>query len=307
LAAITLTGQVQLWEVYVLALLLGLFTTFETPSRQAFASELVPREDVQSAIALNSSVFNAARIVGPGIGGLIIAAWGVGWAFALNGVSYLAVLAALAMLDPKRLYAGRRAARAALWTQLWDGLRYARHEPRLSFPLTLLAFVGTLGYNFGVVLPLLARYSLDVGAVGFGSLNSAMGLGSLVGALFVTPQLRPGVRTVAIAAMGFSLLLIVVAALPWYAAMLLVLALLGVLSVTYSTSTNTTLQLSSSDAYRGRILSLYALLFMGTTPIGGAITGLLANAWGVQAALALEGAVCLSATLVGLAYLRWFS
>src|SRR5579864_6361436 len=125
LAAVTLAGVVQLWHVYVLALLLGLFTTFETPARQAFVSDLVPREDIQSAIALNSSVFNAARIVGPGIGGIVLAAWGAGWAFALNGVSYLAVLAALAMLDMTKLYGGRGVGRGALWSQLWDGLKHA--------------------------------------------------------------------------------------------------------------------------------------------------------------------------------------
>jgi MFS family permease len=304
LAAITLSGQVQLWHVYVLALLLGVFTTFETPARQAFASELVPRDDVQSAIALNSSVFNAARIVGPGIGGIIIATWGAGWAFALNGVSYVGVVAALLMLDTSRLYAARQAARGALWGQVLEGLRHAASDPRLAFPLALLAVLGMLGYNFGVILPLLARYTLNIGAVGFGSLNSAMGLGSLLGALLITPHLPPGTRTVALAALGFSSVLLAVALIPFYAATLVLLMVVGVLSVAYSTSTNTTLQLSSGDAFRGRILSLYSLLFMGTTPIGGAVTGLLASAWGVNTALAAEAIVCLAATLVGLAYLR---
>src|ERR1051326_5273790 len=214
LAAITLSGAVQLWHVYLLALLLGLFTTFETPARQAFVSDLVPREDIQSAVALNSSVFNAARVVGPGIGGVVLATWGAGWAFALNAISYLAVLAALAMLNTGALFASRRAARGALWTQLWDGLQHATQSPRLAFPLALLAVVGMLGYNFGVVLPLLARYTLDIGAVGFGALNAAMGVGSLLGALFLTPQLPPGTRTVALAALGFSMVLLAVALIP---------------------------------------------------------------------------------------------
>ena len=303
LAAVTLGGHAQLWEVYVLALLLGLFTTFETPARQAFVSELVPREDVPSAVALNSSVFNAARIVGPGIGGLIIATWGAGWAFALNGLSYLAVLLALAMLDPSQLFAGRGAARGALWSQLWDGLRHAVKTPPLAFPLALLAVIGLLGYNFGVVLPLLARYTLDIGAVGFGALNAAMGAGSLAGALLLTPHLPPGTRSVALAALGFSIVLFAVALVPWYAATLGLLVVLGVISVAYSTSTNTTLQLSSGEAYRGRILSVYALLFMGTTPIGGAITGVLADRWGINATLAAEAGVCFLATVAGMLYL----
>jgi predicted MFS family arabinose efflux permease len=265
----------------------------------------VPREDIQSAVALNSSVFNAARIVGPGIGGIILAAWGAGWAFALNAVSYLAVLAALAMLDRSKLFTSRRAARGALWSQVRDGLRHAAHEPRLAYPLSLLAVLGLLGYNFGVVLPLLARYTLDVGAVGFGALNAAMGVGSLLGALLLTPQLPPGLRTVSLAALGFSLSLLLVALVPSYSAILGLLGLLGLLSVAYSTSTNTTLQLSSGEAYRGRVLSLYTLLFMGTTPIGGAITGVLADQFGVNSTLALEASLCLLATLGGFAYLRW--
>jgi MFS family permease len=164
--------------------------------------------------------------------------------------------------------------------------------------------LGTLGYNFGVVLPLLARYSLDIGAVGFGELNAAMGVGSLIGALFLTPNLAPGLRTVSVAALGFSLALLAVALVPWYSAILVLLGILGVISVSYSTGTNTTLQLSSGDAYRGRVLSVYTLLFMGTTPIGGAITGVLADQWGVNATLAIEASLCLLATLAGMAYLR---
>jgi MFS family permease len=304
LAVITLSGAVQLWHVYVLALLLGLFTTFETPARQAFVSDLVPREDIQSAVALNSSVFNAARVVGPGIGGVVLATWGAGWAFALNAVSYLAVLAALAMLDTSKLFGSRSVARGALWTQLWDGLQHAMESPRLAFPLSLLAVVGMLGYNFGVVLPLLARYTLDIGAVGFGALNAAMGVGSLLGALLLTPHLPPGTRTVALAALGFSFMLLAVALVPWYSATLVLLGVLGLISVAYSTSTNTTLQLSSGEAYRGRILSLYTLMFMGTTPIGGAVTGVLADSLGVTRTVALEACVCLVATLLGMLYLR---
>jgi MFS family permease len=304
LAVITLTGVVQLWHVYFLALLLGLFTTFETPARQAFVSDLVPRDDIQSAVALNSSVFNAARVVGPGIGGIILATWGAGWAFALNAVSYFAVLAALAMLDRSKLYGSRSASRGALWSQVKDGVSHAAHSPTLAFPLCLLAVIGMLGYNFGVVLPLLARYTLDIGAVGFGSLNAAMGVGSLVGALFLTPHLAPGTRTVALAALGFSVALLAVALVPWYSLILGLLALLGLISVAYSTSTNTTLQLASGEDYRGRILSLYTLLFMGTTPIGGAITGFLADRVGVTAAVAIEASICLIATLIGVAYLR---
>jgi len=302
LAVLTLSGTIQLWHVYVLAAVLGLASAFEMPTRQAFLSELVARDELQSGISLNSSVFNGARIIGPGIGGVIIAAWGVGWCFALNAVSFLAVLVALAMLDMHRLRSPRRPARGALWTQLADGLRYAARTPSLGFPLLLLAFIGTFGYNFGVVLPLLARFALNLGAVGFGSLNTAMGVGSLVGALGVAARVSPSRRALLLAAGGFSALLVSVAVSPWYPLTLLALVLMGVASVTYSAVTNTTLQLSSDEEYRGRVLSLYTLLFAGSTPIGGALTGWLADAWGIRNALGLEAAICLLATAAGLAW-----
>jgi MFS family permease len=299
LAVLTLSGSIQLWHVYVLAFVLGVISAFEMPTRQAFVSELVNRNELQSAIGLNSSVFNGARIVGPGVGGVIIALWGVGWCFALNAISYLAVLLSLSLLqlDPTRVL--QRLGRGALWTQLADGLRYALRAPELGFPLLLLAFIGTFGYNFGVVLPLLARFALDLGAVGFGSLNTALGIGSLLGALGVATRLTPSRRALLLAAGGFSALLLLVAATPWYVVTLVLLIIMGVASVTYSAVTNTTLQLNSAEEYRGRILSLYTLLFAGSTPIGGAITGWLADTWGIRIALGAEAGVCLLASLLG--------
>jgi MFS family permease len=303
LAALTLSGHIQVWHVYVLAALLGVVTAFDMPTRQSFVSELVRRDDVQSAVSLNSSVFNTARILGPGIGGVIIAVWGVGWCFLINAVSFVAVLASLALMRPDRFFALARARRAPLWRQLGDGLRYAWTKPELVFPLLLLAVIGTFGYNFGVALPLLARYSLDVGSVGFGALNAAMGVGSLVGALGVAGRSQPLRRELLVAGGVFGLLLLAVALIPWYGVVLAVLVALGVASITYSASTNTMLQLHSDDEYRGRVLSLYTLLFAGSTPIGGAVTGWLADRWGVQLALATEAGLCLLVVAAGTLYL----
>ena len=303
LAGLTLGGHIQLWHVYVLAFILGVLSAFDFPTRQSFVSELVSRDELQSAIGLNSSVFNGARILGPGLGGAIIAAWGVGWCFGFNAVSFLAVLVALALIDVDSLHATRRSPRAALWTQLADGLRYAARQPRLSFPLVLLFFIGTFGYNFGVVLPLLARQALGLDSVGFGSLNTAMGLGALIAALGVVARLSPSDGGVLAAGSIFSVLLLLVAFIPWYLVVLLVLLVLGVANVTYSTMVNTTLQLHSDEAYRGRVLSLYTLLFAGTTPIGGAVTGWLADVWGIRVAVAIEAGVCLAAAAGGAAFL----
>ncbi|MBV9545619.1 MAG: MFS transporter [Chloroflexi bacterium] len=302
LAALTLTGTIQLWHVYVLAAVLGIASAFEMPTRQVFLSELVDRDELQSGVSLNSSVFNAARIVGPGIGGVIIAVSGVGWCFALNAISFAAVLISLAMMNIDRLRDIKRPPRAALWTQLADGIRYSASTPALGFPLLMLAVIGTFAYNFGVTLPLLARYALDLGAVGFGSLNTAMGVGSLAGALAVAARLSP-TRTVLLTAAGaFSALLLTVALSPWFVLTLVLLVGAGVASVTYSAVTNTTLQLNSREEYRGRVLSLYTLLFAGSTPIGGAITGWLADAWGIRVTLGLEAGVCLVATAAGVAW-----
>jgi MFS family permease len=302
MTVLVLSGLIEVWHVYVLAFVLGVVSAFEMPTRQAFLSELVSRDELQSAISLNSSVFNGARIIGPGIGGVIIAAWGVGWCFGLNAISFLASLISLAMLDMRQMRGTRRPLRGALWTQLADGLRYAAQTPALSFPLLLLAFIGTFGYNFGVVFPLLARYALDLDAVGFGSLNTAMGIGSLIGALAVAARLTPTRPALLISAGSFSVLLLAVAVIPWYAVSLIALALMGVASVTYSAVTNTTLQLNSEEHYRGRVLSLYTLLFAGSTPIGGALTGWLADSWGIRDALGIEAAICIVAALGGLAW-----
>src|SRR5919201_1535605 len=303
IAVLTLSGVVELWHVYVLAFVLGIVSAFDFPTRQSFVSELVSREEFQSAVGLNSSVFNGARIIGPGMGGLVIAAWGSGWCFALNAVSFLAVLISLAMLDTSRLHEIKRAPRAALWTQLADGLRYAARHPRLSFAIGVLAFVGTFGYNFGVVLPLLARQALGLDSVGFGSLNAAMGVGALISALGVVARLTPTDAKVLIAGGLFSALLLVAAFVPW-PVVLVVLVTLGVANVMYSAMTNTTLQLNSDEAYRGRVLSLYTLLFAGTTPIGGALTGWLADLAGIRVAVAIEAGVCLAAVLGGVGFLR---
>jgi MFS family permease len=185
---------------------------------------------------------------------------------------------------------------------LADGLRYSLREPALGFPLVLLAFIGTFGYNFGVVFPLLARYSLNLDAVGFGSLNTAMGIGSLVGALAVAARLTPTRSALLLSAAAFSVLLLAVAFIPWYPVTLVALALMGVASVTYAAVTNTTIQLNSAEDYRARVMSLYTLLFAGSTPIGGALTGWLADGWGIRDALAIEAGVCVLASAAGLAW-----
>ena len=303
LAALVLTHTVQLWQVYVLAAILGTISAFDSPARQTFISELVPREEIQSAVGLNATAFNTARIFGPGVGGLIIASAGVGWCFLLNAISFVAVLVALSLMDASRLIPGHRASGRVLGDMV-GGLRYVAREPEIGAPLILAVFVGTFGYNFGVALPLLARYTFDAGAVGFGMLNVAQGVGSLLGAVIVASRATASVRALAAAATTFGVLLVVLGASPAFVVALAVLMLVGVAGVNASAATNATLQVRSDPAYRGRVLSLYFIAFAGTTPIGGAITGALADAWTIRVALAVNGAVVVLGAALAILYLR---
>lgn len=303
LATLVLTHTVQLWHVYVLALALGIINAFDSPARQTFISELVPREEIQSAVGLNASAFNTARIFGPGVGGLIIASAGVGWCFAFNAASYLAVLVALAAMRADRLLPGQRS-RGRVLGDMVGGLRYVVREPEIGAPLLLAVFVGTFGYNFGVALPLLARYTFDSGAVGFGMLNAAQGAGSLVGAIVVASRATASVRALATAASIFGLLLVALGGSPAFAVALAILVLVGATGINASAATNAMLQVRSDPEYRGRVLSLYFIAFAGTTPFGGALTGAMAEAWDVRVALAVNGTLVVVGAALAVLYLR---
>lgn len=303
LAVLVLTHTVQIWHVYVLAAMLGTISAFDSPARQTFVSELVPHEEIQSAVGLNASAFNVARIFGPGVGGLIIAAAGVGWCFAINAASYVAVLIALAAMRPDRLLPGERS-RGRVLGDIAGGLRYVVREPAIGAPLLLAVFVGTFGYNFGVVLPLLARYTFHAGAAGFGFLNAAQGAGSLVGALIVASRTAPTVGTLVVAASVFAVLLIALGASPVFLAAAAVLVFVGIAGVNATTGTNALLQLRSEPAYRGRVLSLYFIAFAGTTPFGGAFTGAIANTWNVRVALVVNAALVIVGAALALLYAR---
>lgn len=294
LAALVFTGAVEIWHVYVLAGLLGLNNSIDNPARQSFLSELVRREDLPNAVALNSTLFNSARIVGPSVGGLLIAVAGVGACFLVNGLSYLAVLAGL-LLMRRDLLKPALTKRAPFLRQIGEGLGYVRRTPDLLLPLLLMTVIGMFGYNFTVVLPLLARYALDANPVEFGALTSAMGAGSLIGALVVATLQRTSWRVILWGAAGFSLLEAAVALSRWYVPTLVLLAVLGLCGIAFTTGINTTLQLSSTPEFRGRVMSLYVMVFGGSTPIGGLITGGLADRAGIQATLLLEAAICAAA------------
>lgn len=305
LAVLVLTNTIQLWQLYVLALALGVINAFENPTRQAFVVELVGRDHLQNAIALNSSLFNSARIIGPAVAGVAINAMGLGGGFLLNAISFLALLFGLIIMRPDEFYSTPRPVqRGNMLGQLGEGLRYAWRTPQVLLILIVVGTLGTFGYNFSTILPLIAKYVLHTGVLGFGILLSAMGVGSLSGALTVASARRMS-RAVLLGGAGlFSVLLILVGLSHWLPLTLGLLVVLGGAGIMFTANANTSLQLTAPNELRGRVMSMYFLLFAGTTPIGGFLVGVLAASLGVQPSVILMGAICLAGVAGASVYAR---
>jgi MFS family permease len=293
LGLLVVMNLVQLWQIYVLALVLGVVNAIDNPARQAFVAQLVGREQLQNAVALNSMLFNAARVVGPAFAGVLISAVGIGQTFLVNAASFLPVLLGLALMRAREFHAVAQPARGNVFRQVREGISYAVGTADVLRTLIMVGILGTFGYNFTTVLPLLAKYTLHAGALGLGLLTSAVGIGSVAAALGVASARRTSQAVILGAAMAFSLLLALVGLSAWLPLTLALLVLLGMASITFSSSANTRLQMSAPDELRGRVMSLYFLLFAGTTPIGGMLVGTLAAHAGVQATVVLLGLVCL--------------
>ncbi len=304
LTTLVWSGHIQLWHLYLLAPVLGLANAFEQPTRQAFVVELVGREDIGNAVALNSGMFNAARLIGPAIGGFVIATMGVKAAFLFNAFSFLPVIAGLLLMEPARFYTGQRRPREGLHPvrELREGLSYAFTTPSALLIVILVATVGTFGYNFTVVLPLIDRFVLDRGSVGLGLLTAALGFGAVVAALLLAGTEAPMRRTLFVGGVAFAALLGAVAVTPWFLLSLGLLVLLGMASTAFQATANTSLQLAVPDHLRGRVMSLYMLLFAGSTPIGGYLTGLMAEHLGVPAAVGILAAMTFLGVAGGLLY-----
>lgn len=298
-------GVIELWHVYALALLLGTVNAFDGPVRQSFVVELVGKDHLVNAVALNSGIFNLARIVGPGIAGVTIGIIGPEASFFLNAGSFVAVLIAYAAMRPGQLYEARkRAADGSVLRQIGEGISYSVKTPALARLFLMIAIIGTFGFNFIVVIPLVAEFVLDVGPEKFGLLTSAMGIGSLVAALTLAASGKASTRVMFIAASAFCVLLAAVGISEVYFLTFVLLLLFGVASLTFSTSINTTIQLIVPDEYRGRVMSIFFLLMAGSTPIGGLVTGQLADSVGVRSTLVIEAVLCGVGVVLALAYSR---
>jgi MFS family permease len=296
LGLLTVTGTVRVWQIGILAALLGLNNAFENPSRQSFMMELVGPEHLRNAVSLNSVLVNVARSVGPAIAGIMIATVGTGVCFLVNAASFVAVVFSLSSMDASALTPSTPTPRAG--GQLREGLRYVRSTPALAIPLVMMGIAGCLTYEFQVSLPVMADQGLHVGATGFGFMTAAMGVGAVAGGLFVAGRGKTGLRPLVIAASGFAVAMALATLAPNLAFELIALALAGAGSIAFMSTGNSTLQLTAAPEMRGRVMSLWFVAFQGSTPIGGPIVGVTMSAVGARAGLGV-GAITVGLVACG--------
>ena len=294
LAVLAFSGSEGVWPIYVLALLAGIAQVFDSPGRHALVYQMVGRAELPNAIALNTSVFNASRVVGPGIAGVLIASVGVGYCFALNALSFTAVLAALLLMNTRELHPVKRPEERPTFVKgVKEGLSYARGDSRVSLVLLLVLVVGTLGVNNGVILPVLAS-ELHAGPKVFGLLSAAFGAGALLGALATASLGRASWKVLVIGTTGFGAAMLMVAPQSTVAACAAFLLVAGMCFTLWSANSNSLLQLSAPDHLRGRVLSLYLFAFHGLAPAGGLLIGWLIEVGGTDLAFQLAGGSALA-------------
>jgi MFS family permease len=295
LGILVATGTVQVWHVYLLAILLGVVSAVDMPVRQSFVVEMVGRSDVGNAVALNSAVFNASRIVGPAIAGVVIGTVGIATCFLLNGASFAGVIVGLLAMRPEHLLAAPRMALERTWRgvfeRLREGLSYVRNTPLILLAIAVLGAVSTFGMNFNVLIPVLARDVLHGDAATFGFLMAASGVGSLASAAMIAVGQRPTPRLLLTGAAVFGIALIALGLSRSFLVSALLMVVLGWGVIAIAATTNTLIQLTVPDVLRGRVMSVYTTVFAGSTPLGGLFAGLVAASAGVQVALVAGGAI----------------
>lgn len=302
LGALTATETIRLWMMYLLAFGMGTVNAFDVPGRQTFVYEMVGPDTLTNAVTLNSVIMNGARVVGPAIAGVLITTIGLAPCFLVNGLSFLACIAALAAMRPRELLRGPPSIPRS--GQLRQGLRYVWREPALRTPLLLMAAIGTLAYEFQVSLPLLAKFGFGAGADAYAAMTSAMGLGAVAGGLAVAHRNRPTRRALGVAGLLFGVLILLASAMPSLAAILLVLPWMGAASIAFISLANSNLQLAAAPEMRGRVMALYSMAFLGSTPVGGPIVGWVGETFGARWSLALGGVTAVVASLLAWRSLR---
>ncbi|MEV7673574.1 MULTISPECIES: MFS transporter [unclassified Streptomyces] len=296
LAVLTLSGHVQVWHVYLIAFLLGMVTVVDNPARQSFVSEMVGPEQLRNAVSLNSANFQSARLVGPAVAGVLIAGVGSGWAFLLNGLSFVAPVVSLLLMRTGELHKVERVPRGK--GQLREGLRYVAGRPDLVWPIVLVGFIGTFGFNFPIWLTAFADGVFHVGAGTYGFLNTLMAAGSLVGALAAARRGSTRLRMLVIAAGVFGVLEVVAALSPAFWLFALLLVPIGMIGLTVNVTANSAVQMATDPAMRGRVMSLYMMVFAGGTPIGAPLLGWVTDVYGARVGFAVGGLISLAAAVV---------
>jgi MFS family permease len=302
LAVLGFQANPPLAAIYAVALAGGFATAFDNPTRRAFVVEMVPEDQIPNAVSLNSALMTGSRIIGPALGGLLVLVVGYGWAFALDGISYIAVLAGLAMMDTTKLRPSVVATRAK--GQVREGIRYARSVPELWVSLTMMAVIGTLAFNFQTVLPLFTTRDLAGPDSSFTWLMSTFSIGSFTGALVTAHRKHIGLGTVSRNAMGFGAAMGILALAPTLWSAFPLGLLVGFTSIAFMTASTAIVQMRTDATMRGRVLALQTMVFLGSTPIGGPIIGVICEHFGARYGLAIGAVAALGAGAAGLAWAR---
>jgi len=304
LAVFALTGHSSLTEVDAIAFLTGIAIVFDTPSRQSLTFQMVGRDELPNAVALNSSLFNTARIFGPALAGVVIALVGVGWCFTINAASFLAVLAGLLAMRVGELYplAGRRRPTVLKGTR--EGFAYARRNKTVRVVLLMMVVFASISFNFNILLPVLAKTTLHGGSITFGLISACFGAGALLGALASAAVARTTWRVMFLGAAGFGISELVIAPLSSVVAVGVVLFVCGVFFTSYTANSNAAIQLESPDHIRGRVLGLYYYAWNGLAPLGALLVGWLCDTGGTRLAFTIAGASAMLITLAGAAAVK---
>ena len=296
LGTLVMINQVELWHVFALAAVLGISTAIDAPVRQTFAADIVGQDDLPNAVSLNSANFNAGRLVGPAISGLLIAAFGTGPSFLVNGISYLFAIGALMAMNEKEFFYQERAKSK---TNVREGLHYALARPDIYVVMMIVFFLGTFGLNFQIFNALMATKEFGKGPAAYGLLGTFVAIGSFSGAIASARLERfRKTRFVILAGGAFALAILVLSILPNYTAYAIFLPICGVTALITMITANSIVQVNSDPAIRGRVMGIYLLIFMGGTPVGSPVIGLMAEAIGIRSTIAACGAICLIATTV---------
>jgi MFS family permease len=299
LAAVTLFGHVQLWEVYAIAVLTGSALVFDAPSRQNLTFQMVGRDELPNAIALNSSLFNTARIFGPALAGVLIAAFGPGWCFAINTASFLAVLGGLLAMRVSELYPLLDRRRPTMWRGTREGFVYAIRNRTVLVTLVMTAVFSAVGFNFNILLPLLAKDTLAAGPRTFGIISACFGAGALVGALSAAAVSRTTWRVMFLGAFGFGICELLIAPVHSTVLVGVLLFVCGIFFTSYTANSNSAIQLASPDHIRGRVLGLYYYAWNGLAPLGALIVGWMCDRGGTELAFAVGGVSGILMTVLG--------